>query len=93
MKKVGTFTFDVLSTLFVKFNLWFMHQAHKRGTAQMTNAYYWKTLVGQDIHPDIFKLLASYDFFDGKIGSHSIIYDFPIDTFSPKEVEIRQYIS
>lgn len=49
-----------IAGLFIYMNIWFTHQAHKGGllhVAQMTKAYYWKTLLTYDRSQEELKLL------------------------------------
>ncbi len=73
----------VLFLVFVYVNLWFTHQAHRGGmfhVAQMTRAYYWKTIGRLQNRPEYLKLLDTNELYEGPVNNSVVVYKNARDT-------------
>ncbi len=85
-KYIQITTISVL-TLFIYYNLWLTHQAHKGGLLDpenMTKAYFWNVLGKYDQPIEVKKLLDNDEAFNGSRNRVSILFqsDFEQDSIS-----------
>lgn len=74
-----------LAGLFLWYNLWLTHQAHKGGlfkAGDMTKAYFWKILGKSEVEEEAILLLDNKDAYGGERDKVQVLYknDFEADT-------------
>ncbi len=79
------YCFVGVCTLFIYYNFWLTHQAHRGGLLRpgmMTGAYFWKILLRYDYQEEHQKLLDTNELFEGEPKEIKTIYwnDFEQDT-------------
>lgn len=77
--------FGALAVLFLWYNLWLTHHAHKGGllkVGEMTKAYFWKILGKNEVEENAVKLLDTKDEVRGERQNVRLLYanDFEADT-------------
>ncbi len=84
-KKIIKYFIYVLIVIFIYYNLWLTHQAHRGGllhAGHMTKAYFWNTLGRYQPEENVLKLLDTDESFCGERKNVELIYknDFEKDT-------------
>jgi hypothetical protein len=79
------YAFLGIGLLFMYYNIWLTHQAHKGGLLRpgaMTQAYFWRILGRYDVPIEAQKLLDNKDHFEGDPENPVVVYenDFETDT-------------
>ena len=84
-RKWTTTLFALISLLFISYNLWLTHHAHRGGilhVGQMTKAYFWKTLGKNNVDQEDLKLLDTNEYYEGNRNDVEVVFlqDFESDT-------------